>query len=144
MSKRRLRGKKETLDMVRDDFDKMLEDDGSEVIFTYIEREGATWNEAYKMWEGGTEEEKTITTKAVGRILDFRENKMEYEFGRISVGDAVIRFRYDFELDQMLGKERLRIFFNGQTWILDSSVEWFDFYAGQPICRAIRGYKAVN
>ena len=138
------RMKKDRLTLMRDDLKRMIEEDGDTVAFMFTEIVGGTWNETYEIWEGGVETEVTHAIRGLGKVVDYAEDEMEYEYGRIGVGDCVIRFPWDTDLTPILGKEGVRFLFKGQRWKLDSPLGIGDSYNDNLYSLAIKGVKSSD
>lgn len=130
--------------MIKEDFSNMVNEDGSTITFEWTERTGGTYNEIYDLYEGATETKQTLSVKGVGEIVRHKEDIMEYEFGRVEVGECFIRFKYDFNLIQFKGKDDLRFIYLGQKWKVDSPLGLGDIYADEYWCKYIKGVKAID
>ena len=131
-------------ELIINDLNKMIENDGSTVTFTWIEVTGGVWNPTYEVWEGGTETEYTLEQKGLGRVVDYEEDEMEYEWGRVSVGDAVIRFDVNFDIDVLKDKTDLRFIYKGQKWKPDSTLGVMEYQGDISYCKILKGVKAID
>lgn len=138
------RMKKSRIDVLRDDLQFMVQEDGDSVIFQWKEITGGVWNETYEVWEGGTEEEKTYTIRGIGKIVDYAEDEMEYEYGRVGVGECVVRFAWNADLSPIMGKEGVRFMYRNQRWKIDSPLGLGDTYNDNLYSLAIRGVKSSD
>lgn len=129
---------------MRDDLNNMIQEDGDTVLFTWIEITGGTWNETYEVWEGGTETQMTHTIRGLGKVVDYAEDEMEYEYGRIGVGDCYVRFPWSTDLSPIIGKEKVRFIYKGQRWKIDSPLGIGDTYSDNLYSIAIKGVKASD
>lgn len=123
---------------------KMAEEDGDTVTFEWKERVGATWNETYEVWEGGAVTTATYTTKGFGKVVDFAEDEMEYEWGRVAVGDCLIRFPIDFDIEQFSNKEELRFTYKGQRWKPDNKLGVGDWLENHQVSKILKGVKTLD
>lgn len=142
MPRRRMRRDRVTL--LRDDMKELIRTDGDTVVFEWQEMTGGTWNETYEVWEGGEEERKTHSIKGLGRVVDYKEDEMEYEYGRVGVGEALIRFAYDTDLSPIMGKEGIRFIYKGQRWKIDSPLGIGDTFNDNLYSIVIKGVKATD
>ena len=126
------------------DLNNMIENDGSTITFEWKEVTGGTWNPTYEVWEGGTEEILTLEQKGIGRVIDYAEDEMEYEWGRVSVGDCIVRFDDDFNIEQLKDKEHLRFIYKGQRWKPDSTLGVQEYYGDRPFCKILKGVKSLD
>lgn len=140
--KRRM--KRDRIDMLRDDLDRLIQTDGDTVVFKWVEVTGGTWNETYETWEGGTETEMSHTLKGIGKVVDYAEDEMEYEYGRISVGDCIIRFPWDANFEPIMGKEGVRFIYKGQRWRVDSTIGVGDAYSDEYYSMIVKGVKSSD
>lgn len=138
------RMKRSRVELIRDDLNKMIEEDGNTVTFTWKEITGGVWNEAYEIFEGGTETEKTFEIKGLGRVVDYAEDEMEYEYGRIKVGDCYVRFPWDADLSPIMNKEGIRFLYKGQRWKLDSDLDVGESLGDEMYSILIKGVKATD
>jgi len=136
--------KRERIDMLRDDLKQMIQDDGDTVIFQWTEVTGGTWNETYEVWEGGTETTMSHTLRGIGKIVDYAEDEMEYEYGRVSVGNCIIRFAWDANLTPIIGKSGVRFIYKGQRWRTDSTIGVGDSYNDNLYSLVVLGVKASD
>lgn len=135
------RMKRDRIELLRDDLAQMIEDDGDTVNFVWKEMSGGVWNETYEVWEGGVEAEKSYKIKGLGKVVDYAEDEMEYEYGRVRVGDSFLRFPWDADLTPIMEKEGVRFIFKGQRWKIDSPIGIGDVYADNLYSLSIKGVK---
>lgn len=138
------RMKRDRVDLLRDDLKKMIQEDGDTVTFIWTEVAGGTWNETYEVWEGGTPTEMTHSIRGIGKVVDYAEDEMEYEYGRIGVGECVIRFPWDTDLTPILNKDKVRFLYKGRRWRIDSPLGVGDSYADNQYSVAIKGVKSSD
>jgi len=131
-------------DTVIRDVESLINRDGGTVTFEWIEVVGGVWNEDYEVWEGGEEKTLTMDVKGLGKVVDYKEDIVEYEWGRIGVGEALIRFSINFNIEQFANKEQLRIIYKGQRWRVDSPLGVCEYYRDDPYCKFLKGVKAVD
>lgn len=129
---------------MRDDIEKMVGDDGDTITFEWKERVGAVWNPIYEVWEGGEITKKTMEVVGIGKVVDYAEDEMEYEWGRVSVGDCLIRFPYSFNIEQLNDKQELRFLYKGQKWKPDSALGIGDWLNNQIVSKILKGVKAID
>jgi hypothetical protein len=129
---------------IRSDMERLIVVDGDTVTFQWKERVGAVWNETYEVWEGGTVEKKELAVAGLGKVVDYAEDEMEYEWGRVAVGDCLIRFPYDFDIEQFNDKEELRIVYKGQRWRPDSALGVGDWFNNKLISKLLKGVKSLD
>ena len=144
MTRRRRKMIKDRIDLLRDDIKNLIETDGDTVVFEWHEMTGGTWNETYEVWEGGKEERQTYSIRGLGRVVDYKEDEMEYEYGRIGVGEALIRFAYDTDLSPIMNKEGVRFIYKGQRWKIDSPLGIGESYNDNLYTVTIKGVKATD
>ena len=130
--------------VIKNDLTDMVIDDGDTITFEWIERVGATWNETYEVWEGGTMSTVTKDVQGLGRVVDYAEDEMEYEWGRIAVGDCLIRFPYDFDIEQFNDKDNLRFIYKGQRWKPDSALGIAETFNDEPFSKLLKGVKSLD
>jgi len=123
---------------------KMMTEEGDTVTFEWKEVVGGTWNETYEVWEGGIEITKTLQQKGFGRVVDYAEDEMEYEWGRVAVGDCLIRFPVDFNIEQFNDKTDLRFIYKGQRWKPDSPLGVGDWVNDQQVTKILKGVKSLD
>ena len=131
-------------ELIKDDLAQMINRDGSTVTFVWYEITGGTWNPTYETWEGGTKTEFTLEQKGLGRVVDYEEDEMEYEWGRVSVGDAVIRFDVGFDIEALQDKTDLRFIYKGQKWKPDSTLGVMEYQGDTPYCKILKGAKSID
>lgn len=130
--------------LLRRDISEMIDMDGDVVTFEWIEKEGAVWNETYEVWEGGTDVLKSLSEKGIGKVVTHAEDVMEYEWGRVAVGDCIVRFKHDFDIENLKDKEGLRFVYKGRKWKPDSKLGIGDWISGGMTCKLLKGVKAVD
>lgn len=128
-------------DDMRDDIIYLCETEGETVTFYWTESEGATYNEIYQVWEGGTEIEKTVEFKGIGKVVDYKEDEMEYEWGRVLVGQCLIRLPYDSDVESLNDKQNIYFIYKGAKWKLDNSLGIGDWHEGKLISKILKGVK---
>lgn len=139
------RMRKRRIDVIRNDLKRMIEEDGDTVTFTWTEITGGTWNPTYEIWEGGTEEEKTYSLKGIGKVVDYKEDQMETEYGRIDVGQCIVRFPYDSNhVNVIKNKSNVSFWFRSQKWKIDSNLEYGEFYDDQRYSFVLIGVKSTK
>jgi hypothetical protein len=139
-----LRNKRSFIEILRKDFISMVRKEGQTLIFSWKETTGGTWNPTYEIWEGGTETTETHQIKGVGKVVDYKENQMETEFGRIDVGECIVRFPHDVDFEPIKNREDLRFSFQGQNWRLDLPLGVGDMYGDDYFTRVIKGVKVID
>lgn len=138
------RTRRDRITLLRDDLERMILDDGDTVTFMWKEITGGVWNETYEVWEGGEETEKTYEIMGLGKVVDYAEDEMEYEYGRIRVGDAIVRFPWDADMSPILDKEGVRFLYKGQRWKIDSPIDVGDTLNNNLYSIAIKGVKSSD
>lgn len=136
--------KKDRIDVLRDDLNYLIQGDGDTVTFTWTEMEGGTFNETYKVWEDGVETPKEFKIKGLGKIVDYKEDEMEYEYGRVQVGQCLVRFPWDTDLAPITGKEGVRFTYKGQRWVIDSPLGIGDSHGDEMFSLIVQGVKALD
>lgn len=140
--KRRM--KRDRIDILRDDLNLLINSDGDTVRFVWTEREGGYFNEVYGVYEGGREVEKELKIKGLGKVVDYKEDEMEYEYGRIRVGECIVRFPWDADLSPIIGKEGVKFYYKGQKWTIDSPLDIGDTYGDERYSIVVLGVKSVD
>ncbi|QJT70408.1 hypothetical protein [Microcystis phage MaeS] len=138
--KRRM--KKQRIDVLRDDLKHVVSEDGDTVTFTWEETTGGTYNEVYKVWEGGIKQTIEHKIKGIGKVVDYKQDIMEYEYARIGVGECIVRFPHDVNLAPVMGKEGVHFLYKGEKWKLDSPLGIGDSYNDMFYSLSIKGVKA--
>ena len=137
-----LRRKRSMLEKFRDDVIFNIEQDGSDVTFEWTELTGATWNDVYEVYKGGTPVAKSYTERCIGKIIDYKEDYMEAEFARFNVGECILRFAYDSPLFSTLeGKGDVTFAYQGQRFKIDSPLFTGDMYNNAFYSCIVRGVK---
>lgn len=126
---------------MRFDIELQCQTDGDIVTFHWIELEGATWNPVYETWEGGTKIEKTKEFKGIGKVVAHKEDEMEYEWGRLSVGQCLIRLPYDADVESLNDKQNLYFTYKGANWKMDNDLGVGDWHEGELISKILKGVK---
>lgn len=126
---------------VRKDMVRLIDRDGDTVTFNWTEHTGATWNETYEIWEGGEETPMNLEAKGLGKVVPYREDIMEYEWGRVQVGECLIRFPVSFDIEQFKDKTDVLFKYKGQTWKIDSPLGVQEYYMEEPLCKMLKGVK---
>jgi hypothetical protein len=140
----RRRMKKDRITVLKDDLKTLVELDGETVTFVWQEMSGGTYNEVYGVWEGGELTPKEHKVRGLGKVVDFKEDEMEYEYGRIRVGECIVRFPYDVDLTPIFNKEGVRFMFKGQRWKFNSEIGIGDTHDDQQYSILILGVKSVD
>lgn len=130
--------------ILQNDITDMVAEDGDTVTFEWIERVGAVWNDIYEVWEGGTETKMTQDVYGLGKVVDYAEDEMEYEWGRVAVGDCLVRFPYNFNIEQFKDKESLRFIYKGQRWKPDSPLGVGETFNDVVISKLLKGVKSLD
>ncbi|WP_257064276.1 hypothetical protein [Priestia megaterium] len=138
------KGKTNLTSLIQSDLEDMITSDGDTITFEWTERTGATWNETYEVWEGGTTTTMTQDVRGLGRVVDYAEDEMEYEFGRIAVGDCLIRFPISFDIEQFEDKTDLRFIYKGQRWKPDSPLGVGETFSDVPFSKLLKGVKSLD
>lgn len=133
--------KRSRMETSRHDIAELARIDGDIVTFEWSEREGAVWNELYECWEGGEEQKVTLEIKGLGKVIEYKEDEMEYEWGRVHLGECLIRFPYDFAIEELNEKEGLRFRYKNQWWKVDSDLGVGDWCEGEIISKMLKGVK---
>lgn len=138
------KGKADKVRLFRSDIIENINVDGDTVTFEWKERIGATWNETYEVWEGGTVEAVNEMVRGIGKVVDYKEDEMEYEWGRVAVGDCLIRFPYDFDIEKFNEKMELRFIYKGQRWKPDNPLGVGDWINDNIISKILKGVKTLD
>lgn len=138
------KGATDKVRLIRNDINSMIEMDGDTVTFTWKETTGAVWNSTYEVWEGGTIENKSLEVRGIGKTVDYVDDEMEYEYGRIEVGECIVRFPYDFDLSQFGDKEELRFIYKQRKWRIDGSLNWVEKINNQVFAKVIKGVRSLD
>lgn len=138
------RMKKSRIDVLRDDLKFVVDQDGDTVTFVWKEMSGGTWNETYQAQEGGVETPKEYKLKGIGKVVDYKEDEMEYEYGRIRVGQCIVRFPFDADLSPIMDKEGVRFLYKGQRWKIDSPLGIGDVHGDEQFSLILQGVKASD
>lgn len=136
--------KRERIDMMRDDLKHIIEENGDIVTFIWIEKTGGVWNDTYEVWEGGSDEEKTYKLRGIGKVVDYKEDELEYEYGRIGVGECIVRFGWDDDLSPIKNKSGLRFLYKGQKWQIDSPIGVGDSLRDEMYSLILKGVKSTS
>lgn len=138
------RMRKARIDVLRNDLKMSILEDGDTVTFVWKENTGGVWNETYQVLEGGVETDVEHKIKGIGKVVDYKEDEMEYEYGRVRVGQCIVRFPYDTNLTPIMNKEGVRFIFKGQRWKIDSPLGIGDNYADQLFSLIVQGVKSLD
>jgi len=141
---RKIGSHEDVADTVSKDIKGLIIRDGSELKFTWSEWEGAEWNDTYDVWEGGKKVERYWKLKGLGKVLSHKEDIMEYAWGRVAVGDCIVRFSLDDDISKLKEVDQLRFTFKDQKWRVDSPLGVKEYYGDTPYCFVIKGVKAVD
>lgn len=131
--------------VLRDDMNTMIDKTGKTVVFEWKEVEGGVWNEVYETWEGGKEVKKTYSEICSGKIIWYKEDLLTTEYGRMNVGDCILRFRYDSSIFDILRNKRDVVFtFENQRFSFNSPFDIGDEVNDKLYSKIIRGVKATE
>ncbi|AGR46589.1 hypothetical protein vBBak6_036 [Bacillus phage v_B-Bak6] len=118
---------------------------GEEVVFEWTEMVGGVWNEVYEIWEGGVMEKKYYKEMGIGKVYWYKEDLIEVEYGKLNVGDCIVRFPYDSPLfDVLRGKHNVVFVYKNQRFAFNSPFDIGDSVQGHLVCKIVRGTKSTE
>ena len=129
---------------VANDVEKIAEFDGDVITFKWKEYSEGAWNEVYQAFEGESFEYKTLEAKGFGRVVDFKEDEMEYEWGRVSVGECLVILPVSFDIESLNNKQDLKFKFKGVWWKVDGTLGVGDYVEGVKVTNRLKGVKSVD
>lgn len=140
----RVRMKRSFPELLKDDMELLINLTYDTITFQWTETEGGYWDDIYETWIGGEEKIKELETKGMGKVVSHKEDEMEYEFGRVSVGECIVRFPVSFKIEELSDKNNMRFIFKGQKWKPDSKFGVGEYFNDVMYSKLLKGIKAVD